>query len=409
MAGKSNGKVLQWQKALTEELAALDTIPNHSSIVAVGAVLVTHADPDGSNCRPGSRRVSRLAGLHTSTVNAAIKWMHDEGWLEFVGRLNPYAPNEYRLQIPVRASSAHDTEPDVRAPSAHDDEHRARMSRASCAGLCAGPCADHPRKPPTSAQEVEEEDAERVSADADTPSAGSTNGRPDKATIRRVVDSVPAKYRTATDWQNIDLLAEIARLSEWTDRQFAVAVSTGWPENVGRPTGVLLKRLRSLPTDPEDYAPGFGIVSHSVAGFDPDEHFSPWAEDLTRHPAPAQERLVKDALRILGTKDDWFAKQLECDDENSVEYLARQVIVHLLMKAPGYDRLYELSENDPDRILDDADERFDALTDRPPWLDIAYEEIVAYGWAEDDVPLGRRASMIARFAVAVELAEAVQR
>jgi hypothetical protein len=98
MAGfEAKGMVLRWQRRVIEHL--LDTRPaNHTSVIAVAAVLIVHADPDGSKVFPGQVTIARAAGLHPSTVAFALEFLERAGLIEFV-RFRARGLKEYQLQI----------------------------------------------------------------------------------------------------------------------------------------------------------------------------------------------------------------------------------------------------------------------------------------------------------------------
>jgi DNA-binding transcriptional regulator PaaX len=73
------------------------------SVVAVGLVLSTYADVDGTNIRPSQVTVADGLGIDRSTVGRGIARLRADGYLGQVREPSPGRTTEYRLTLPVRA------------------------------------------------------------------------------------------------------------------------------------------------------------------------------------------------------------------------------------------------------------------------------------------------------------------
>ena len=101
MSRKTSGKT---KKAAPIKLAWLDQLIRHkwpdkpakNSMIAVGAILATYADPDGRNCFPSVRTVAGDAGIKYATAIDCIKTMRSAGMLEREGKASN-GQNRYRL------------------------------------------------------------------------------------------------------------------------------------------------------------------------------------------------------------------------------------------------------------------------------------------------------------------------
>jgi len=101
MSRKKAGKT---KKAAPIKLAWLDQIIRHewpdkpakNSMIAVGAILATYADPDGRNCFPSVRTIAGDAGIKYATAIDCIKTMRSAGMLEREGKASN-GQNRYRL------------------------------------------------------------------------------------------------------------------------------------------------------------------------------------------------------------------------------------------------------------------------------------------------------------------------
>ena len=76
------GMVLRWLSTLADALVE-EGPGNQTRILAVAAALVTHANSDGTRCRPGIRLLARETGQHNGRVSEAMDWLIDYGWLTF--------------------------------------------------------------------------------------------------------------------------------------------------------------------------------------------------------------------------------------------------------------------------------------------------------------------------------------
>jgi Helix-turn-helix domain len=94
--------VLLWQRLLPQCRDIPIESPPRYAVVGVGAVLVSHCDPDGRHCRPAIGTIEREVGVSERTVVLALAWLVEHGWLE-VTRKVARRPTEYRLTIPVTA------------------------------------------------------------------------------------------------------------------------------------------------------------------------------------------------------------------------------------------------------------------------------------------------------------------
>ena len=109
----ARGLVLKWMVALIEDL--VDEQPgNHTRIVAIGSALVTHANPDGTRCRPGIRRLALETGQHFGRAQEAMTWLTDHGWLTFVRRV-ARGGREFTLTIPQRSGEGNASRSAVRS------------------------------------------------------------------------------------------------------------------------------------------------------------------------------------------------------------------------------------------------------------------------------------------------------
>jgi len=114
MSRKKAGKA---KKAAPIKLAWLDQIIRHewpdkpakNSMIAVGAILATYADPDGRNCFPSVRTVAGDAGIKYATAIDCIKTMRSAGMLEREGKASN-GQNRYRLCLVAMPDETH---PDI--------------------------------------------------------------------------------------------------------------------------------------------------------------------------------------------------------------------------------------------------------------------------------------------------------
>ena len=101
-AGKGAPMALRWQRLLQQCREVPDDNPSGQAVVAIAAVLVSHADPDGRHCRPAIDTVVREARASKRTALLALAWLTEHGWLEVTRKVSR-RPTEYRLIIPVGA------------------------------------------------------------------------------------------------------------------------------------------------------------------------------------------------------------------------------------------------------------------------------------------------------------------
>lgn len=94
----SNGVVLRWQRLLRDHVKD-DRPTNHTTVLAVALVLVTHSNSDGSRCFPAQTRIAREAGIHRETAALAVAYLEDQGFIRHV-RNRAHGLREYRLVIP---------------------------------------------------------------------------------------------------------------------------------------------------------------------------------------------------------------------------------------------------------------------------------------------------------------------
>jgi hypothetical protein len=94
------GLVLRWQAELIEHLVQ-ERPPNQVRIMATALALVSHANPDGTRCRPGTRLIAHETGQHLGRAQDAMNWLVDEGWLTFTRRV-AHGGREFTLTIPQR-------------------------------------------------------------------------------------------------------------------------------------------------------------------------------------------------------------------------------------------------------------------------------------------------------------------
>lgn len=111
----SNALALRWQSLLIDHLIEFRPT-NQTSIVAVAAVMVKHADPDGSHVYPAQQTMAREAGLSRSTVFDVTQFLEEAKWVSLV-RFRAHGQKEYRLTIPQMSdewtSSGSDVQPDA--------------------------------------------------------------------------------------------------------------------------------------------------------------------------------------------------------------------------------------------------------------------------------------------------------
>jgi DNA-binding transcriptional ArsR family regulator len=94
----ANAFALKWLRELISR-AKTDKPPNHSSIVALAAVLVKHADPDGSHVFPSQETMAIETGVSRPTIRNALAYLAEAGLIRKV-RNRSRGLHEYQLQMP---------------------------------------------------------------------------------------------------------------------------------------------------------------------------------------------------------------------------------------------------------------------------------------------------------------------
>ena len=74
---------LKWHRAVINHLTA-DRPTNHTSVLAVAAILLKFADADGTNVYPALMTVAWESGIHHTTATAALDYLEESGFIVHV-------------------------------------------------------------------------------------------------------------------------------------------------------------------------------------------------------------------------------------------------------------------------------------------------------------------------------------
>lgn len=228
--------------------------PSATAVLAVGTVLVAHADPNGANCYPSMVTIAELAGVDKHTVISAVRWFRDHGWLELVGKQR-YGQHVYRLVMPFPGGAPSHTTTDgvaVRRDTLPGRSGGAPSGTArSGSGVSSGvPCgAPSHTQPPTS----DRKGGEVGGAEGPSASAAPT-APPPPATQhhREFTATIEAITGLELDVDNIDLRSHADRLAAWSPDDLAALFTGRDPTTISKPNGYVLSRLRQGVPNPAD-------------------------------------------------------------------------------------------------------------------------------------------------------------
>jgi hypothetical protein len=195
--------VLRWQRDLQQCRDVPDDNPSGQAVIAIGSVLVSHADPDGRHCRPAIRTVMELARASQRTVQMSLDWLIEHGWLE-VTRKAPRRSTEYRLIIPVYADG-HTAD----QSSVYADGHTADEARV-CRGVSLVYAHGHTDLRTSVPKEEEEDDEETSGVGGETSHDMQEVTREIGRAMKRSIGSRPltealARAKSITGWSNVAL------------------------------------------------------------------------------------------------------------------------------------------------------------------------------------------------------------
>jgi hypothetical protein len=112
-------------------------------------MIVSHADPDGTNCYPGIALLCRECGLQQSGIHKVIKWLEDNRLLKIDYKAGRKGTNVYTALIPDTLSSGYSVQR-IQCPEAPPDP----IQRITDPVQASGPDLpiDLPVKKPTKAR-----------------------------------------------------------------------------------------------------------------------------------------------------------------------------------------------------------------------------------------------------------------
>ena len=242
---RRGGHVLKWYAELLEVLMSEQPL-NQTSIVATAGALLSHANPDGTRCRPGMRRVAVETGQHRDTVARAMVWLIENGWLTLVRRV-AHGGREFNLTFSQRPTDT-DADNPVSVPMARTLEPTQRP------GQRPGQRPNHTAEPSTFRKEGVE-----GGGTGDAKASPSQNGNLNEEKKLIVEWLVRWQHLAESfnldpdqlDIENPDLVNEYRRLHrwDWGDLKTAIPIPKQIKTSV---TGWFLAALRKLPADPVD-------------------------------------------------------------------------------------------------------------------------------------------------------------
>lgn len=235
MAAKTKGAVLKWLAALVDALAD-ERPPNQTRILATATALLIHANPDGTRCRPGMRRIANETGQHLGRVSEAMDWLIEGEWITFVRRV-AHGGREFRLTIPQRSADSIANQ-SVSVPPTESLEGVQRSGQRSGQRSAQG------NEPPTSDVRRREEESRRDSAGG---VVRLHHLQSIKQWWRRTAADWDDKIGFAEiDWTNSDLLALVEMIPHRWDLHHRLSCTIRKPRSeINSPTGWLISRLRS--------------------------------------------------------------------------------------------------------------------------------------------------------------------
>ena len=266
--------VLRWQAELIDCLA--DERPgNQTRILAVAAVLVKYANPDGTQANVGQRRIAHDTGQDLGRVNEALGWLVEHEWVTIIGRI-ARGGHRRTLTFPASVPVAITLEGSQRSGEGHaGPSQRSGGNNAETAPafrLPSGKRSGGNNEPPTSDQREEEEDRRMRDAEggafpvADAPGGTEEHGqgrtqRTSQPTAVSLLETelalaaVVQRQHPHADIDDLRILAQIRRLADggWLPEQYTAADHQPLPERSRNPTALAASRLRKLPTDPNGH------------------------------------------------------------------------------------------------------------------------------------------------------------
>lgn len=109
----------EWRRAIRSQM-------NSPTTFAVAQALVSYTNRDGSNAHPGNERLAADLGCTTKTIQRALKWLRDEGWLRLDQPANMpdrgrklaqewslTVPEQWTSQTPTGDTGVHPPDPDL--------------------------------------------------------------------------------------------------------------------------------------------------------------------------------------------------------------------------------------------------------------------------------------------------------
>ena len=333
--------VLRWQAELIDCLA--DERPgNQTRILAVAAVLVKYANPDGTQANVGQRRIAHDTGQDLGRVNEALGWLVEHEWVTIIGRI-ARGGHRRTLMFPASVPVAITLEGSQRSGEGHaGPSQRSGGNNAETAPafrLPSGKRSGGNNEPPTSDQREEEEDRRMRDAEggafpvADAPGGTEEHGqgrtqRTSQPTAVSLLETelalaaVVQRQHPHADIDDLRILAQIRRLADggWLPEQYTAADHQPLPERSRNPTALAASRLRKLPTDPNGHVglqvrsrngpkPLDGVPEHCwICGYDDDD------KPVKGAPRPDWISVTNWRDRSNGTRPGWCQKCFDNPD-----------------------------------------------------------------------------------------------
>lgn len=121
----------EWRRAIRGRMQS-------PTVFAVAQALVSYTNKDGSKAHPGNERLAADVGCTTKTIQRALKWLRDEGWIRLDQPANRpdqgrKIAQEWSLTVPEQWTSTDPTVDSGVHPPDPDLHHSALVERAHSA------------------------------------------------------------------------------------------------------------------------------------------------------------------------------------------------------------------------------------------------------------------------------------